>query len=168
MNRHFHNLARWYGRTYEGLDITNPINVSQLMQEVTAAVGRIDLNTYWEHLRRETEGWEVCCVLWISTPATLFLSSTTSEGCGQAAHPTATCLIIQDIPTVIMQSCTNTVANRHHASTDECTDFGHLYPILDTVLTMLLVPAAARLSTARHSITQHSNVKQMIAHQSTS
>ena len=46
MNRHFHNLARWYGRTYEGLDITNPINVSRLMQEVTAAVGKIDLNAY--------------------------------------------------------------------------------------------------------------------------
>lgn len=46
VNRHFHNLAWWYGRTYEGLEMTNPIDVTLLVREVIDAVSKIDLDSY--------------------------------------------------------------------------------------------------------------------------
>jgi hypothetical protein len=46
VNRHFHNLASWYGRTYRGVDITNPIDVQQLIEIVTQEITHIDLNQY--------------------------------------------------------------------------------------------------------------------------
>ena len=45
-NRHFHNLAHWYGRAYHGVDISNPIDVKQLLGVVEKAVGQIDVRTY--------------------------------------------------------------------------------------------------------------------------
>jgi hypothetical protein len=45
-NRHFHNLAFWYGRRYNGLSINNPIDVGQLKDAVLAAIGGTDVNSY--------------------------------------------------------------------------------------------------------------------------
>jgi hypothetical protein len=45
-NRHFHNLATWYGRKYEGISISNPVNIPQLLDAVRRHVNSIDLNTY--------------------------------------------------------------------------------------------------------------------------
>jgi hypothetical protein len=46
VNRHFHNLAFWFGRSYRGVDITNPINVKQLKDILAQEIGKIDLNKY--------------------------------------------------------------------------------------------------------------------------
>ena len=45
-NRHFHNLAMWYGRAYTGIGISNPIEVGQMVDEVVKAINNIRLNTY--------------------------------------------------------------------------------------------------------------------------
>ena len=45
-NRHFHNLAHWYGRIYKGIPISNPINVSQMIAEVIEVINRIDMESY--------------------------------------------------------------------------------------------------------------------------
>jgi hypothetical protein len=45
-NRHFHNLAHWFGRAYRGVDVSNPIDVTRLLAEVQAAVGQIDMRSY--------------------------------------------------------------------------------------------------------------------------
>lgn len=45
-NRHFHNLANWYGRIYEGLPMNNPINPQELVDVVKRNIQKIDLNRY--------------------------------------------------------------------------------------------------------------------------
>jgi capsular polysaccharide biosynthesis protein len=45
-NRHFHNLAAWFGRHYEGISISNPIDVPELLAAVETAVKKIDVNAY--------------------------------------------------------------------------------------------------------------------------
>lgn len=45
-NRHFHNLAFWYGRRYQGVSIENPINTDRLITLVQQAVEHIDLTKY--------------------------------------------------------------------------------------------------------------------------
>ena len=45
-NRHFHNLAYWFGRRYEGITVGNPINILELKNVVLAAIRNTDINTY--------------------------------------------------------------------------------------------------------------------------
>ncbi len=45
-NRHFHNLASWYGRSYTGETINNPINTRELLQLIRQAITSINANTY--------------------------------------------------------------------------------------------------------------------------
>ena len=45
-NRHFHNLARWYGRKYIGQDYNNPVPVQALIDVVVRAIEGTDLTTY--------------------------------------------------------------------------------------------------------------------------
>lgn len=46
VNRHFHNLAHWYGRKYYGLDVTNPVNIAHVIETVRSIVRSIDINKY--------------------------------------------------------------------------------------------------------------------------
>jgi len=46
VNRHFHNLARWYGRNYSGISISNPIRIEQLLHIVRSAIDAIDTSKY--------------------------------------------------------------------------------------------------------------------------
>jgi hypothetical protein len=45
-NRHFHNLAGWYGRKYEGVGMSNPVNINELTRIIRKHVESIDLNSY--------------------------------------------------------------------------------------------------------------------------
>eukprot|EP01033_Poteriospumella_lacustris_P001401 gene1401-1017_t len=45
-NRHFHNLAGWYGRKYEGVSMSNPVNIEELLRIVRRHISSIDLNAY--------------------------------------------------------------------------------------------------------------------------
>lgn len=45
-NRHFHNLARWYGRDYVNLVPGNPIDASSLTAAVEKAVKKLNLDRY--------------------------------------------------------------------------------------------------------------------------
>ena len=45
-NRHFHNLAHWYGRAYVGVSINNPIDVGQMVRTVVAEIEKIDLDKF--------------------------------------------------------------------------------------------------------------------------
>lgn len=45
-NRHFHNLAGWYGRKYDGVSISNPIPTSELLELVRRHVRDMNLQTY--------------------------------------------------------------------------------------------------------------------------
>lgn len=45
-NRHFHNLAHWYGRTYEEINARNPVNVNDIVQRVKDVIARINLDSY--------------------------------------------------------------------------------------------------------------------------
>jgi hypothetical protein len=45
-NRHFHNLAHWFGRTYYDVPATNPVNVNEIVGKVRAAIQSIDINSY--------------------------------------------------------------------------------------------------------------------------
>jgi hypothetical protein len=45
-NRHFHNLAHWYGRTYVGVSINNPIDVGQMVNTVVAEIEKINLDKF--------------------------------------------------------------------------------------------------------------------------
>lgn len=45
-NRHFHNLAHWFGRKYVGEVFGNPIEVSRLVSIVRRQISNIDLNSY--------------------------------------------------------------------------------------------------------------------------
>ena len=46
VNRHFHNLAHWFGRAYEGVPIGNPINVDQMTTAILRAINNIDLSKF--------------------------------------------------------------------------------------------------------------------------
>lgn len=46
IQRHFHNLARWYGRTYYGINCNNPINVNSLRIDIVRAIEAIKLDSY--------------------------------------------------------------------------------------------------------------------------
>eukprot|EP01035_Chromulina_nebulosa_P019475 gene19475-25357_t len=37
-NRHFHNLAFWYGRKYNGLTTSNPVDVNQIVNTVNNVI----------------------------------------------------------------------------------------------------------------------------------
>jgi hypothetical protein len=45
-NRHFHNLASWYGRDYSGESINNPINTGELLKLVREAIRKLDASRY--------------------------------------------------------------------------------------------------------------------------
>lgn len=44
-NRHFHNLAHWFGRKYIEINSNNPVNVLDIVSTVRNLVSTIDLNT---------------------------------------------------------------------------------------------------------------------------
>ena len=46
VNRHFHNLAFWFGRQYHGVTIHNPIKIPELLNIVRRAVVSINVNKY--------------------------------------------------------------------------------------------------------------------------
>ena len=46
VNRHFHNLAFWFGRNYQGIPIENPIDISNLKNIVRNAILKIDIDAY--------------------------------------------------------------------------------------------------------------------------
>jgi hypothetical protein len=46
VNRHFHNLAYWFGRQYQGVPISNPVRIPELLQIVTDAIRNIDVTKY--------------------------------------------------------------------------------------------------------------------------
>ena len=46
VNRHFHNLAHWYGRSYRGMNSNNPISIPALVRTVQDAINSIDINKY--------------------------------------------------------------------------------------------------------------------------
>ena len=45
-NRHFHNLASWFGRVYEGVPVGNPVEPSMLLRLVRDTILRIDMSKY--------------------------------------------------------------------------------------------------------------------------
>ena len=48
-NRHFHNLATWYGRKYYETSISNevtPFQISSVQNIVRAAIRDLDIQTY--------------------------------------------------------------------------------------------------------------------------
>lgn len=45
-NRHFHNLAGWYGRTYRGEPMNNPVNIGQLLMILRDVISGLDLSKY--------------------------------------------------------------------------------------------------------------------------
>lgn len=45
-NRHFHNLAGWYGRKYEGVSMSNPVNIEELLRIVRRHISSINLDHY--------------------------------------------------------------------------------------------------------------------------
>eukprot|EP01041_Mallomonas_annulata_P009040 gene9040-18722_t len=45
-NRHFHNLASWYGRSYTGESFDNPVTVQRLVDLVSTVISQMDLNSY--------------------------------------------------------------------------------------------------------------------------
>jgi hypothetical protein len=47
-NRHFHNLANWYGRNYIGESMTNPIAASKIIELVGRGFNMIkkDMSSY--------------------------------------------------------------------------------------------------------------------------
>lgn len=45
-NRHFHNLASWYGRTYQEVVANNPIHIPTLLGQVREVIKNIDISKY--------------------------------------------------------------------------------------------------------------------------
>lgn len=46
-NRHFHNLAYWYGRPYIGeKQMSNPVDLNKIIGYVRNALDKIDPNSY--------------------------------------------------------------------------------------------------------------------------
>ena len=45
-NRHFHNIARWYGRKYSQLIVANPVEVDLVIGKLRQAVNELDIHAY--------------------------------------------------------------------------------------------------------------------------
>jgi hypothetical protein len=45
-NRHFHNLANWYGRKYHEIHGSNPVHVDEVVSRVREVISNMDLNSY--------------------------------------------------------------------------------------------------------------------------
>lgn len=45
-NKHFHNLARWFGRDYVGKSMPNPVPVQEVVSIVRGKIAAMDLNSY--------------------------------------------------------------------------------------------------------------------------
>jgi hypothetical protein len=45
-NRHFHNLAHWYGREYQEVNARNPVDVTEIVQRVRSVIEKMDLDSY--------------------------------------------------------------------------------------------------------------------------
>lgn len=45
-NRHFHNLASWYGRRYQGVQMSNPVDVAAIVQLVREHIEAIGITSY--------------------------------------------------------------------------------------------------------------------------
>lgn len=45
-NRHFHNIARWYGRRYYSLVVSNPVEVDKVVAVLRKAVDELDIFSY--------------------------------------------------------------------------------------------------------------------------
>eukprot|EP01038_Epipyxis_sp_PR26KG_P009751 gene9751-13118_t len=45
-NRHFHNLALWAGKGYQGVGISNPVDCMMLKGIVQKTINQIDINKY--------------------------------------------------------------------------------------------------------------------------
>jgi hypothetical protein len=46
VNRHFHNLAFWFGRSYRGVNTLNPISIPELLSTVRSAIASVDVTKY--------------------------------------------------------------------------------------------------------------------------
>jgi hypothetical protein len=46
VNRHFHNLAHWYGRPYHSLSESNPLNIASVIEKVRSVIRSIDISKY--------------------------------------------------------------------------------------------------------------------------
>ena len=47
VNRHFHNLASWFGRKYVDIPTPNPVDVNIILQTVRRIVEAMNLDSYW-------------------------------------------------------------------------------------------------------------------------
>ena len=45
-NRHFHNLAHWFGREYYGEQVSNPIDVNMVKTMLTNIINKMDIDSY--------------------------------------------------------------------------------------------------------------------------
>lgn len=45
-NRHFHNLAHWYGRKYVEVSSRNPVDISHILSIVRREIENLDLDSY--------------------------------------------------------------------------------------------------------------------------
>lgn len=45
-NRHFHNMAFWYGRGYHELSCSNPVDIQSVKMTLNAAIDAVDINRY--------------------------------------------------------------------------------------------------------------------------
>ena len=45
-NRHFHNIASWYGRKYYQLIVSNPVEIEQVLGILRQAVSELDIHAY--------------------------------------------------------------------------------------------------------------------------
>lgn len=45
-NKHFHNLASWYGRKYVELTLDNPVPVDDLYDNIRKEISGMDLNSW--------------------------------------------------------------------------------------------------------------------------
>lgn len=46
VNRHFHNLAFWFGRNYRGVSISNPVKIPELLSLVEEVIRSINTKSY--------------------------------------------------------------------------------------------------------------------------
>ena len=45
-NRHFHNLASWFGRKYVDVSSNNPVNIADIVNRVRTVVSEMNLDSY--------------------------------------------------------------------------------------------------------------------------
>lgn len=46
VNRHFHNLAYWFGREYRGVTISNPVKIPEILELVQEIIRQIDTKSF--------------------------------------------------------------------------------------------------------------------------